>query len=100
MIIAMRIKMQGFIVFDYAKRYPEARKELMQWLEEGKLQRKETIVKGGLQAAEGALAGLFSGTNTGESTFAFRLHQNLLIPRAGKLLVEVKHEDSSRDSKL
>lgn len=61
----MRIRMQGFIVFDYAKQFPQARKELAQWLEEGKLQRKETIVKGGLKAAEEALSGLFLGLNTG-----------------------------------
>ena len=64
--------MEGFIVFDYAKRYAEGRKELAQWLAEGKLQRRETIVKGGLDVAEKALVGLYEGINT------------------GKLLVEVK----------
>lgn len=66
MIISMRIRMQGFIVFDYAKQYPEARKQLAQWLAEGKLKRKETIVKGGLVKAEEALVGLYQGKNTGE----------------------------------
>jgi len=75
MVIAMRIKMQGFIVFDYEKQYPEARKEIAQWLEEGKLQRKETIIKGGLKTAEQALLDLYRGVNT------------------GKLLVEVKAND-------
>ena len=77
MVIAMRIKLQGFIVFDYADRYAEARKELSQWLEEGKLQRKETIIKGGLVAAEQALLDLYKGVNT------------------GKLLVEVKADDGA-----
>jgi NADPH-dependent curcumin reductase CurA len=66
MIIAMRIKMQGFIVFDYAKQFPAARKEITQWLAEGKLQRKETIIKGGLPAAEQALLALYKGVNTGK----------------------------------
>jgi NADPH-dependent curcumin reductase CurA len=66
MIIAMRIKMQGFIVFDYAKQFPAARKEITQWLAEGKLQRKETIIKGGLPAAEQALLDLYKGVNTGK----------------------------------
>jgi NADPH-dependent curcumin reductase CurA len=70
MIIAMRIRMQGFIVFDYEKQYPEARRELAQWLSEGKLKRKETIVKGGLAKAEQALVDLYNGVNTGE----FLLH--------------------------
>lgn len=75
MVISMRIRMEGFIVFDYAAQYAEARKELGQWLAAGKIQRKETIVKGGLGVAEEALLGLYKGTNT------------------GKLLVEVKPEN-------
>jgi hypothetical protein len=59
--------MQGFIVFDYASRFPEARKEIAQWLAEGKLQRKETIVRGGLGAAEQALLDLYKGINIGMS---------------------------------
>lgn len=62
----MRIRMQGFIVFDYEKQYPEARKELAKWLSEGKLKRKETIVKGGLTKAEQALVDLYNGVNTGK----------------------------------
>ncbi|KAL2063963.1 hypothetical protein VTL71DRAFT_4457 [Oculimacula yallundae] len=76
MVIAMRIKMEGFIVFDYQSQYGHARTELSQWLSEGKIQRKETIVKGGLKAAEQALLDLYNGINT------------------GKLLVEVKAEDT------
>ncbi|KAE8446766.1 hypothetical protein EG329_011671 [Mollisiaceae sp. DMI_Dod_QoI] len=76
MVIAMRIKMQGFIVFDFASQYDAARKEIAQWLAEGKLQRKETIIKGGLKAAEKGLLDLYQGINT------------------GKLLVEVKADDS------
>lgn len=67
MLIAMRIRMEGFIIFDYAAKYPEARKELAQWLAEGKIQRKETIIKGGLKAAEQALLDLYKGINTGRS---------------------------------
>lgn len=74
MIISMRIRMEGFIVFDYKDQYATARQELSEWLAEGKIQRKETIVQGGLEAAERALLGLYEGTNT------------------GKLLVEVKTE--------
>ncbi|PVH99484.1 NAD(P)-binding protein [Periconia macrospinosa] len=66
MIISMRIRMQGFIVFDYQKQYPQARKELAQWLSEGKLKRKEHIVQGGLGKAEQALVDLFNGVNTGK----------------------------------
>lgn len=54
-VISLRLRMEGFIVFDYAAQYDQARKELAQWLAEGKLQRKETIISGGLEAAEHAL---------------------------------------------
>jgi NADPH-dependent curcumin reductase CurA len=57
--------MEGFIVLDFTAQYGTARQELAQWLAEGKIQRKETIVKGGLAAAEQALLGLFEGINTG-----------------------------------
>lgn len=58
--------MQGFIVFDYAKQYGQAKKELTQWLSEGKLKRKETIVKGGLEKASEGLRELYNGLNTGK----------------------------------
>lgn len=62
----MRIKVQGFIVLDYAKDFAAARKELAQWLDEGKIKRKETILKGGLQVAEQGLVDLYKGINTGK----------------------------------
>jgi hypothetical protein len=66
MLISMRIRMQGFVVFDFEHKYAEARKQLAQWLSEGKLKRKETIVKGGISKAEEALVGLFEGKNIGK----------------------------------
>lgn len=64
MLIAFRL--QGFLIFDYASQFPDARKELTQWLLDGKLQRRETIIKGGLNAAEQGLVDLYNGINTGE----------------------------------
>jgi NADPH-dependent curcumin reductase CurA len=66
MIVAMRIRMEGFVVFDFAKEYPKALRELAGWLAEGKIQRRETVVKGGLGKAEQALADLYKGINTGK----------------------------------
>ncbi|KAK4098727.1 NAD(P)-binding protein [Parathielavia hyrcaniae] len=78
-IISQRIKMQGFIVFDYVDEYGPALKQLAQWLGEGKIKRKETIVRGGVAAAEEAFQQLFRGGNI------------------GKLMVEVKNpEEVSR----
>ena len=60
--------MEGFIVFDYAEEYPRALKDLARWLSEGKIKRKETIVRGGMSQAENALRDLYNGVNTGESS--------------------------------
>jgi NADPH-dependent curcumin reductase CurA len=61
----MRIKVQGFIVIDHIKDFPEARQEIAQWVEAGSLKKSETIIKGGLKNAEQALVDLFKGINTG-----------------------------------
>lgn len=58
--------MKGFIVFDYAKQYPAAMKELGEWLAQGKLKRKEYVVKGGIEAAPQGLVDLYQGANTGK----------------------------------
>jgi NADPH-dependent curcumin reductase CurA len=64
--------MEGFIVFDFAKEYPRALKELAQWLQEGKIKRKETIVKGGLKNAPQGLVDLYKGVNSGKLLVAVK----------------------------
>lgn len=58
--------MKGFIVFDYAKQYPAALRELGTWLAQGKIKRKEFIVPGGLEAAPQGLVDLYHGANIGK----------------------------------
>lgn len=58
--------MKGFIVFDYEKKYPVGLKDLATWLTQGKLKRKEYIIKGGLEAAPQGLVDLYRGANTGK----------------------------------
>ncbi|KAJ9158004.1 NADP-dependent leukotriene B4 12-hydroxydehydrogenase [Coniochaeta hoffmannii] len=74
-VVSQRVRMQGFIVFDFIEKYGEAKKQLAEWLSQGKLQRKETIIKGGLKNAEEGLLQLFKGQNI------------------GKMLVEIKSPD-------
>jgi NADPH-dependent curcumin reductase CurA len=57
--------MKGFIVSDYAARFPEALGQLGQWLAEGKLKYPESIVEG-FENAPKAFLGLFSGDNLGK----------------------------------
>lgn len=65
MIVSMRIRMEGFVVFDYEKQYSHAKKELAQWLAEGKIKRQETIITGGITKMPEALRALYEGVNTG-----------------------------------
>jgi NADPH-dependent curcumin reductase CurA len=64
-LIGRRGRMEGFIILDYASRYPEAQAALANWLSEGKLVHSEHIVEG-LEHAPEALNLLFSGGNTGK----------------------------------
>ena len=57
--------MQGFIVFNYADKYPEAIKQLSQWLAEGKLIYTETIVEG-FDTIPQTFLDLFEGKNSGK----------------------------------
>ncbi|KAH8816910.1 hypothetical protein F5884DRAFT_853340 [Xylogone sp. PMI_703] len=74
-IIFKNIRLQGFFMNDYSDQFATVTEILAQWISEGKLKRRETIIKGGLAAAEEALAGIFTGINS------------------GKLLVQVKEEN-------
>ena len=58
--------MQGFIVFNYAEKYPEAIAQLSQWLAEGKLKYTETIVNG-FDTIPQTFLDLFDGKNSGKS---------------------------------
>jgi NADPH-dependent curcumin reductase CurA len=69
-MIAARATMTGFLVFDFADRYPEAIAELASWLAEGKIVSREHIVEGGVPAFPGTLLKLFEGENTGKLVIA------------------------------
>ena len=99
--------MEGFIVFDYASQYAHARADLAAWLSEGKIQRKETIVQGGLTKAGEALVSLYQGSNTGMcvccsiSSCTMSFWWKVLLTSdgwgVGKLLVEiVPHEETGK----
>lgn len=57
--------MQGFIVSNYADKFPEAMKQLSSWLTEGKLTYTETIVEG-FENIPNAFIDLFDGKNKGK----------------------------------
>ncbi|MGH3431917.1 MAG: NADP-dependent oxidoreductase [Thermocrispum sp.] len=69
-LLVTRSSMAGFVVFDYAKRYPEAREKLAGWLGAGRLTVRETVVDGGIHDFPATLNQLFTGANTGKLILA------------------------------
>jgi NADPH-dependent curcumin reductase len=64
-LLVQRARMEGFLVFDYRARFPEAQAEMGRWIAEGKLHHREDVVEG-LENAPKALLRLFDGSNTGK----------------------------------
>ncbi|MEM1427989.1 MAG: NADP-dependent oxidoreductase [Pseudomonadota bacterium] len=64
-LLVARARMQGFLIFDYKDRLPEARAALADWLRAGKLTVREHILDGP-EAAPGAIEMLYRGANTGK----------------------------------
>jgi NADPH-dependent curcumin reductase len=64
-VLVKRLRVQGFIILDYAPRFMEAATQLGQWRMFGKLKDRETIVEG-LEKAPEAINMLFTGGNTGK----------------------------------
>jgi NADPH-dependent curcumin reductase CurA len=64
-IIAARIALKGFIVFDYFPRMAEFFRDMGPWVASGAVKSQETVVDG-LEAAPDAFLGLFSGANVGK----------------------------------
>jgi len=64
-MVGNRVLMQGFIISDHMKRYPEFVAEVGGWLTAGRIKYQETVVDG-IDRAVTAFLGLFSGDNTGK----------------------------------
>ncbi len=64
-LLVQHARMEGFVVFDYAKRYGEGMKELATWYAKGDLQFKEHIDEG-IENFPSTLLKLFTGENFGK----------------------------------
>jgi len=65
-VLTMRLKVQGFIVFDFAKQYKEATSALLGWYRDGRLKLREDVRDGGLDAFPAVLRQLYTGGNFGK----------------------------------
>jgi NADPH-dependent curcumin reductase CurA len=64
-VIAMRIRLQGFIYTDYLDRLGPFYQEMGGWIASGQVKSRETVADG-LEHTFDAFLGLFSGANTGK----------------------------------
>lgn len=64
-VLVRRLRVQGFIVLDYASRFMEAATQLGQWKMFGKIKDREMVVEG-LERTPEAINMLFTGANTGK----------------------------------
>jgi NADPH-dependent curcumin reductase CurA len=65
-LVVNRARMEGFLVFDYADRFPQAAAEMAGWLREGRLRSPEDVVSGDVRDFGETLLRLFRGDNTGK----------------------------------
>ena len=63
--IIKRLTMRGFLVSDFADRYPHALAEMASWLNSGQLEYRETITEG-LENAASAFISMLKGGNLGK----------------------------------
>lgn len=64
-LIVKRARVEGFLVFDYASKYPDADRQLANWFQGGKLKYREHLHHG-IENAPKAMIGLFHGENIGK----------------------------------
>ncbi len=63
--IAKRLRIEGFLIFDFAPQIPEALAQMAAWYREGRFQYRETIAEG-LEQAPAAFIGMLTGRNLGK----------------------------------
>ena len=71
LLVNNRVRMEGFLVFDYADRYDQARAELLRWIERGELVPRVTEFEG-LESAPKAFVELLRGDTVGTTIVRVR----------------------------
>jgi NADPH:quinone reductase len=64
-LLTKSARAEGFLVYNFAERYPEGMAQIAQWMKEGKIKYRETVVES-FENAPRALIGVLSGDNTGK----------------------------------
>ena len=66
LFVGRRVRMQGFIVWDFASRVPAALAQMGEWVKSGRLKYREDIVEG-IDKAPRAFIGMLRGENFGKT---------------------------------
>ena len=64
-LIAKQARVEGFLVRQFSDRYDEAYRQLGNWLRDGKIHYRETVVEG-IENAPKAFIGMLEGHNIGK----------------------------------
>ena len=64
-MIYNRVTMRGFVVYEFESKRAQFLKDMKDWIQQGRIKYRTTIQEG-IDAAPGALIGLFTGANTGK----------------------------------
>jgi NADPH-dependent curcumin reductase CurA len=65
MVVPKRLRIQGYIISDHYERFPEFLERAREWVREGRLRYRETVVEG-IENAPKAFLGLLRGENIGK----------------------------------
>jgi NADPH-dependent curcumin reductase CurA len=65
MVVTKRLRLQGYIITDHYERFGEFAAEAAEWVRDGRLQYRETVVEG-IENAPKAFLGLLRGENIGK----------------------------------
>lgn len=63
---SMRARLQGFVIFDYIEKYPEARENMSKWINSGLLKIPEYSCEGDIEDFPKTFRKLFEGKNLGK----------------------------------
>ncbi len=73
MVLAtLRARMEGFIIYDYEDRFDAVRREMAQWVKDGRLKLRENIVEGSIVDYPQMLHRLYEGENIGKMMMRIR----------------------------
>jgi NADPH-dependent curcumin reductase CurA len=65
MVVTKRLRIQGYIVSDHFDRFDEFHAKAQEWVRDGKLRYRETVVEG-IENGPHAFLGLLRGENIGK----------------------------------